>query len=63
MASPCCPKCGNTSFEMDELRIRNAKYQHHAIICAMCGCIVGTEEVMSLMYMLKKIAEKLGVQF
>jgi len=63
MPTPCCPKCGSTSFEMGEVKVSNANYRHNAIACASCGCVVGIEEAMSLMYMLSKIAEKLGVRF
>ena len=63
MATPSCPKCGNTTFEMKDFEIRNANYRHSAICCSVCGAIVATEEAMSAMYMLRKIGEKLGVQF
>ena len=61
MATPSCPKCGNTSFEMKEFIIKNASYGHNAIICASCGAIVATEEKISTMYTLGLIKEKLGI--
>lgn len=63
MPSPSCPKCGNTSFEMTEIRIEKANWRHTAIICSHCGAVVGTEELMSIMHMLDKIGKKLGVSF
>ena len=63
MITPTCPKCGNTSFEIGEIKIKDATYRHNAIVCVMCGCVVGIEEHFSITYMLGKIAEKLGVQF
>lgn len=63
MSFPSCPKCGGQLFEMTELQVQNANYRHTAIVCSKCGAIVGTEECMSIMHMLDKIAEKLGVRF
>jgi len=63
MATPSCPKCANTTFEMKEVKIDNASYRHNVIICRSCGSIVGTEEIKSLMFMLMKIGEKLGLHF
>ena len=63
MATPSCPKCTNTTFEMKEMEIGNASYRHNVIICRSCGCIVGIEEIKSLMFMLIKIGEKLGLNF
>jgi Fe2+ or Zn2+ uptake regulation protein len=51
------------SFEIGPIKIKNARFAHNAIVCAMCGCVVGIEEHLSMMYMLSKIAEKLGVDF
>lgn len=61
MATPSCPKCGNTSFEMKEFVIKNANYRHYAIICSSCGTIVSTEELASTMKALERIKEKLGI--
>ncbi|MFC1461125.1 hypothetical protein ACFLQR_01235 [Verrucomicrobiota bacterium] len=63
MAIPQCPKCQNSTFQMNPLGIAGANFKHSAIVCSSCGCIVGTEELMSVMYMLSKIAKKLGVRF
>ena len=60
---PSCPKCGGTAFLMQEIEVKNANFRHHAITCAACGSVVGTEELISVMYMLDKIAAKLGVRF
>ena len=59
MTTPACPRCGNTSFEMGEIKIKNAAYRHNAIVCASCGCIVGLEEINSIMKMLSDIGDKL----
>jgi hypothetical protein len=48
---------------MTELEIENARYRHNAIVCRSCGAIVSTEELLSVMNMLGKIGEKLGVRF
>jgi len=61
--TPTCPKCANTTFEIKEVAVRGANFRHNAIICAMCGAVIGTEEYFSLTYMLGKIGEKLGVRF
>jgi len=61
MATPSCPKCGHTSFEMKEFSVKNASYRHNAIICASCGAIVSTEELISTMYTLGVIKENLGI--
>jgi hypothetical protein len=63
MAIPCCPKCGQYIFGIQEIEILNAKFRHNVICCQSCGCVVATEELLSVMYMLGKIAEKLDVQF
>jgi len=63
MMTPRCPKCESMSFEIGPIKIKNARFAHNAIVCAMCGCVVGIEEHLSMMYMLSKIAEKLGVDF
>lgn len=63
MKTPTCAKCGSSTFEMGEIKIANANFRHNAIVCSHCGAIVATEELMSVMHMLGKIAEKLGVRF
>lgn len=63
MMTPSCPRCKNTSFEIGAIEIRGARYKHNAIVCVMCGCVVGLEEHFSVTSMLCKIAEKLGVTF
>lgn len=62
MPTPMCPRCKNTSFEIGPVDVRNARVKHNAIVCSICGAVVGMEEYMSVSYMLYKIAEKLGVQ-
>ncbi len=62
MTTPSCPRCGNTSFEIGEMKIEKANYPHNAIVCRKCGCIVGIEEHLSVLYILRKIAEKLDVE-
>ena len=61
MATPSCPKCGSTSFEIKAFEIRDAQFAHNAICCATCGCIVSTEEHYSAMYMLQQIMKKFGI--
>ena len=63
MPSPCCPKCGNTSFQMEELKVRDSNFPPSAIVCVMCGCVVGIQERINVTHMLRKIAEKVGAQF
>jgi predicted nucleic-acid-binding Zn-ribbon protein len=60
--TPTCPKCGNSFFEMKEINVEKAKYRHNAIICKNCGAILSIEQWTSEIYMLGKIAEKLGVR-
>jgi hypothetical protein len=37
MATPCCPKCGKTSFH----KTRSAALYAFLIYCAHCGAVVG----------------------
>jgi len=63
MTTPRCPKCNNSSFEMGEIAIKNAAFKHNAIVCSSCGCIVGMEEIKSLMFMLGEICKKLDISY
>lgn len=61
MSNPSCPKCESTRFEMVEFDVKGAIQQHLAIICSSCGTIVGTEEALSSVRILCKIADRLNV--
>jgi hypothetical protein len=42
---------------------RRQKVGNKYLMGRACGAVVGTEELISVMYMLDKIAAKLGVRF
>lgn len=61
MATPTCPKCTSTRFELKELAVNGARYRMYAIICSSCGCIVSTADFTNTHATLEILAKKLGV--
>ena len=61
MATPKCPKCDGTRFEIQEAPVKHANYGHLFINCASCGCVVGTHEYFNVNAKLALLAQKLGV--
>lgn len=61
MATPSCPKCGHTGFEMKEMRIAYSAFRIMSIQCSSCGCVVGTHEYYNIGETIHKLAKKLGV--
>lgn len=61
MATPRCPKCENTSFEMQELKVTRANYRHLCINCSGCGAIVAVHEFFNVSDLIHKLAKRLGV--
>ncbi len=61
MASSCCPKCGNTSFEVAENTPKKANYRIWFIQCTSCGAVVGAMEYAHIGKLIYKLAEKLNI--
>ena len=61
MATPRCPKCESSSFEIQEVKVKNANYRHHVINCASCGSILAVHEFFNVNARLVRLAEKLRV--
>jgi uncharacterized Zn finger protein len=59
---PRCSSCGNTTFRLVSIEIRDCQYDYNAVVCSSCGAIVPVLEAFRLSYMLHKIAEKLDVE-
>lgn len=58
--SPICPRCGAINcFGIREIEVRDARFRHYAILCTMCGCVVGTES-MELTEHFRQIEERLN---
>jgi len=61
MATPKCPKCDWTRFQMTQSEPTDSKYKVMLIHCAKCGCVVGTEPYFNTAVLLEKLGKKLGV--
>ena len=68
MATPNCPRCGNTSFEAQMLDLQRADFKHLCVQCESCSAVVGILDFYNVGNMLlaqnraiRAIAEKLGV--
>ena len=61
MATPCCPKCGNHNFEIQEIKVRDANFRTNAINCSSCGAVIGIQEYFNINVRLCKLAEKLRI--
>ena len=68
MATSNCPRCENTSFEVQILDIERAHFKHLCVQCARCGSVVGVLDFYNVGNMLlaqnkaiRAIAEKVGV--
>ena len=68
MAACNCPRCENTTFEVQALELQRADFQHLCVSCERCGAIVGVLDFYNIGEMLlaqnraiRAIAEKAGV--
>jgi hypothetical protein len=61
MATPVCPKCGNTTFENNIIQPKNSNYKLTAINCDSCGAIIGVLDYFNIGGMLQTLARKLNV--
>ena len=62
MPSSKCPRCENTSFEMQENEPRGSGWKYMFIQCARCGTVVGVTEYMNIGALIQKLAKALGVR-
>lgn len=62
MAKPTCPKCSCTTFEIQEIPIKGARYRHNAINCTACGAIIAVHEFFNVNANLAVIAQKFGIK-
>jgi hypothetical protein len=63
MATSRCPRpeCSSTSFEIKELKVRDAVYRMNAVQCSTCGAVVGVRDYQNASVLLDALAKKLGV--
>jgi hypothetical protein len=68
MALPTCVKCGNSTFEQNEVKVAGATTRKWAVNCAGCGGVVTIvdfhhmgESLTKQKEAIKAIAAKLGV--
>jgi predicted nucleic-acid-binding Zn-ribbon protein len=62
MATPKCPKCEGTRFEIKPIEVAGANYKHNAVICSSCGAILGIEEYYNIGARIQKLAAALKVR-
>ena len=61
MATPKCPSCSNTSFELNEITIDKAAYRTYGVCCSHCGAVVGVQEYFNIGVLIKKLAKGLRI--
>lgn len=61
MAYSTCPKCDNTTFEMETIVPRGSNFKYNTIQCAMCGAVVGVVEYEYVSSLIRRLAEKLRI--
>lgn len=62
MASPKCPKCGNESFELQEIKVKNSRYRLNAVLCSSCSSVISVLEYFNIGAQLEILGNKLGVK-
>lgn len=60
MALPCCPKCGNHSFEMVEGEPGNWRFKIMFVQCTSCKTVVGTMDYFNLSTLIHELNERIG---
>ena len=63
MAVSTCVKCGSSSFEMVEPKIKTAAYRLYFIQCASCGGVVGVQEFNNITATLEHLFKQLNLKF
>ncbi|MEI8225930.1 MAG: hypothetical protein WCG82_08375 [Bacteroidota bacterium] len=61
MATPKCPKCDNSSFVLEELKVDKSSYQLWGICCSLCGTVIGTHERYNIGTLLFNMAKALKI--
>jgi predicted nucleic-acid-binding Zn-ribbon protein len=61
MATPKCPSCSNTSFELNEISINKAAWRTYGVCCSQCGAVVGVQEFFNIGILVKKLAKGLKI--
>lgn len=54
MASSCCAKCGNLSFELKENAPQGSRYKLLFVQCSSCGAVVGVLDYDNIGAVLRK---------
>ena len=62
MATPTCPKCDSTRFEVNTITPAKSNFKLQSTNCSSCGCIVGITEHFNIGALLEKIANALKIQ-
>jgi hypothetical protein len=62
MATPKCPSCNDTRFELTEIPIEKASFKTFGVICSHCGAVVGVQEFYNSGDLLMKLAAALNVK-
>lgn len=61
MREPTCPHCQHGSFQAADYRPRDAKFPYIFVYCESCGAVVGVLEHTNIGWLIRKLAEMLGV--
>lgn len=68
MPTPTCVKCGNSTFVLEYLTPKGARFKYSAIVCSSCGGVAGLaefynigEQIVQQNKAIKSIASKIGV--
>lgn len=59
---PSCPKCGNHTFEIQEIKVRAANFRTNVINCTSCGAIVGVQEFFNVSNLVYKLADRMNLK-
>lgn len=62
MATSRCPQCTGSKFEMVETDVSGSRFRIMFIQCQSCGTVVGTMNYENASYLVRVLAEKLGVE-
>jgi uncharacterized Zn finger protein len=59
--SPSCPKCGNSTFSLEELKVKKSNFQVLGVCCSSCGSVVGIQEPLNISSLIMKLAKGLNI--
>jgi hypothetical protein len=62
MATPKCPKCDHTTFQVTVNSPSKSNFKLQLIHCASCGCVVGTQEYYNSGALIFELAKKLNIK-